>query len=46
MLTLEDQIIPYSILKLCINAYIQNNDIDARKDPFLSPLFNTDEAAN
>ena len=43
LLTLEDEIIPYSILKLCINSYINNENWDTKTDPFLSPIVASDE---
>lgn len=43
LLTLQDEIIPYTILKICINSYIQNQDWDAKSDPFLSPLNASEE---
>lgn len=43
LLTLEDEIIPHSILKLCINSYINNENWDPKTDPFLSPIIASDE---
>lgn len=39
LLSLDDRIIPYSVLKICINSYIQNENWNALQDYFLSPLF-------
>jgi len=46
LLTLEDQIIPYSILTLCINSYIQNEKWNVSKDIFLTPISASNEVLN
>jgi len=37
MLALEDQLVPYSLLRLCLQAYVPNG-ADPAKDPLLSPV--------
>jgi len=40
--SLEDPVLHYSILKLCLNAYVPK-EYDPLTDPFVSPLVATDE---
>jgi len=42
MLALDDQLVPYSLLKLCIQAYVPS-DADPTLDPLISPVLLADE---
>jgi len=42
MLALEDQLVPYSLLRLCLQAYIPNG-ADPTRDPLLSPIHLSNE---
>ena len=43
LFTLEDLIVPHTFLKLCLSSYIQDPDLDADSNPYLSPLAIPDE---
>ena len=38
---LEDKILPYHLLKFCLDAY--RKDYEEEDDPFISPIFADDE---
>ena len=42
MHALEDQLIPYTLLKLCIQSYVPGN-ADPALDPLLSPIHLSEE---
>jgi hormone-sensitive lipase len=42
---INDQILPYSLLKLCVAAYVPAG-CDPEKDPFLSPMLCSEEFVN
>jgi len=42
LLAIEDQILPYSVLKLCIKAYIPE-EFKPDFDPFISPVLASNE---
>lgn len=41
LISLEDLILPYSFLKICLELYVAEGDPD--RDPFLSPILINDE---
>lgn len=41
-LAIDDPMLPYNCLKLCVNAYVPE-DYKPKEDPFLSPVFASDE---
>ena len=42
LVAIDDQLLPYSVLKLCIQAYVPEI-YKAEMDPFISPVFAPDE---
>lgn len=42
ILAIDDQMVPYSILKLCMEVYVPK-EARADKDPLLSPVYASDE---
>ena len=42
MLALEDQLVPYSLLRMCLEAYVPP-EADPSNDPLLSPIYLSNE---
>jgi len=42
LLAIDDQIVPYSLLKFCINSYVPETE-NAETNPFISPIAASDE---
>ena len=42
LIAFNDILLPYSILKICLDSYVKSCDV-IRVDPFLSPLLASDE---
>lgn len=40
---LSDMILPHTFLKVCAKSYLGKHQSDSDKDPFISPIFTSDE---
>jgi hormone-sensitive lipase len=38
LLAINDQIVPYSFLKMCLQLYMKDGECDPQNDPYLSPI--------
>ena len=43
MLALDDQIVPYTFLKMCLESYLSDPRSRPELDPFISPAVASDE---
>lgn len=42
LLAIDDQMVPYSILRLCMQAYLPK-EAKPSQDPFISPVYASDD---
>ena len=43
LLAINDQIVPYSFLKMCLQLYMKDEECNPKKDPYLSPILLSEE---
>lgn len=45
LLAINDQIVPYSFLKMCLQLYMKDKKCDPKHDPYLSPILLSKEVS-